>query len=679
MRLTHIRLRNWKAFPSLDLNLERPSAHRNVVIIEGSNGYGKTSLLEAIILCLYGREGVGLVGRASSGGRHDVGYDAFLERALYQGVRGSDSNASVELTFDDDGDQRFAIQRIWYFTSAGRHRRADEEVRIWEGPNEDLVPLPHGDELASEVRDLVARRLLPARLAPFFLFDGEHLDRLAGVDLDQQVRLALQYALGIPILRKLSDDLKSYARDSRRQLKGAAGNQLDELTRLVADLNQQSNDHTTKLDAIAQALTPLRAERDETVARIGSLHGDSYASFKRLFEEREQRGRVRDALQDRLRQTLSFDLALALAGPDLRQSARDQIARDASIEQREFTRSVSDSHYRDIVARLGQRHELEHVGLKPAQWTMFEQRLRAVWSEVWSSEDTAGAERLHTHLGEADRHLVDERLRTIETLGAEAIAQLAQEAERADAAVAAVDRRIADQRGTDEASQRLADRLREIQAGIGSLEDESRSLARSLDAVRAELASKERELAKARSNLDSDAPLLLRADRADAVSRVIATLIERLFPLNLDVLSAEITRGYRAMAHKAVVSEIRIGVDGKVSMLDDVGRDLRELDPSAGESQIFAFALMAAIATIGAPFPIILDTPLARLDHDHRERVLRYFASLERQIVFLSQPAELSSRYLDLLRPRLGAVIQLTHEHGRSAHQPASRQQGASA
>jgi len=671
VRLVTIRLRNWKAFPALELNLQGISSERNVVIIEGSNGFGKTSLLEALVLGLYGREGVDLIGRAGGGSRADMGYDAFLERALHQGVRGHDSNASVELCFEGGDGQRFTIQRLWYFTAAGRHRRSDEEARIWQGPDDDLVPLPDGDDQFTEVRDLVARALLPARLAPFFFFDGEHLDRLAGVDLDQQVRLGLEHALGIPLLRRLGDDLKFYARDRRRQIKGMSGAELDDLAHAVEDLEAQRHQLTAALDELAQALIPLRKERDATVARIGALHGDSYASFKRLFEEREQCGRARDALQDRLRQTLSFDLALALAGADLRRAARAQLASDARIEQQEATRTISEERYREIVSAVGESGELEKAGVSPAQWSALEVRLRTIWSKVWGEGAAEEGQRMHVHLGEADRHLVDERLRTIETLGAEQIAGLAQEAEQADAAVSEVDRRIAAQRGIDETSQQLADRLGDIQVSVGDLEERTRILTRTLDAVQGELATKERALGKMRSQLDADAPLLARADRADAVGRAIAKLIERLFPLNLEAFASAITLAYRAMAHKDAVCEVRIDPTGAVALLDAEGHDLRSLDPSAGESQIFAFALMAAITGIAAPFPIILDTPLARLDPDHRERVLRYFSGLDRQIIFLSQPAELSGRYLELLRPKLSAVLELTHEQGRSAFQPA--------
>jgi DNA sulfur modification protein DndD len=672
VRLAGIRLRNWKAFASLELDLSSVSGERNVAIVEGSNGYGKTSLLEALALGLYGREGVHLIGRAGGASRPDIGYDAFLERALHQGVGGHDANASVELRFEGDGEKRFTIQRIWYFTAAGKHRRSDEEVRIWDGPDEDLVPLPEGDEHFVEVRDIVSRTLLPPRLAPFFIFDGEHIDRLAGADLDQQVRLGLEHALGIPLLRRLADDLKTYARDRRRLVRGASGAALDELVNAVSDLAGQERRLTAELDEVALELIPLRKERDATVARIGALHGDSYASFKRLFEEREHCGRNRDALQDRLRQTLSSDLALALASAELRHAARAQIAVDARIEQTEATRAISEDRYQKIVAALRQPAELERLGLSSAQYSTLEARLRSIWTEVWGDGAETEARRVHTHLGEADRLLVDERLRATETLGAEQIAALAHEAERADEAVAAIDRRIADQRGTDDISQKLAGSLRDVQAAVGELEERSRGLTRSLDGVKADLAIKERALAKLRSQFEEDAPQLARADRADAVNRAIAKIVERLFPIGIGTLASGITRAYRAMAHKNAVSEVQIDPRGVVTLLDADGRDLRSIDPSAGESQIFAFALMAAISDMGPSFPIILDTPLARLDPDHRERVLRYFAGLDRQIIFLSQPAELSGRYLEMLRPQLGAVLELTHERGRSAHRRTS-------
>lgn len=57
LRLKQIRLKNWKCYREqiirFDLNTDK-----NIWIVFGNNGFGKTSLLEAILWCLYGNEGV---------------------------------------------------------------------------------------------------------------------------------------------------------------------------------------------------------------------------------------------------------------------------------------------------------------------------------------------------------------------------------------------------------------------------------------------------------------------------------------------------------------------------------------------------------------------------------------------------------------------------------------------
>ena len=94
------------------------------------------------------------------------------------------------------------------------------------------------------------------------------------------------------------------------------------------------------------------------------------------------------------------------------------------------------------------------------------------------------------------------------------------------------------------------------------------------------------------------------------------------------------------------------------------GRDLRSLDASAGEEQIFALSLIAAIAKVaGAKVPVVMDTPLARLDTDHRTNVLRYFASQgSEQVIFLSQPDEVHGPYLKVIQDRVCAKFHLEFE-----------------
>ena len=124
------------------------------------------------------------------------------------------------------------------------------------------------------------------------------------------------------------------------------------------------------------------------------------------------------------------------------------------------------------------------------------------------------------------------------------------------------------------------------------------------------------------------------------------------------------TEAYREMAHKQHVKEIKIDPNLDVQLLSEKGRDLRGLDSSAGDNQIFALALIAAIANVvNFSVPVIMDTPLARLDVEHRNNVLDYFtARAGEQIILLSQPNEVHGPYLEKIHTRLCAKFLIEHE-----------------
>jgi DNA sulfur modification protein DndD len=65
----------------------------------------------------------------------------------------------------------------------------------------------------------------------------------------------------------------------------------------------------------------------------------------------------------------------------------------------------------------------------------------------------------------------------------------------------------------------------------------------------------------------------------------------------------------------------------------------------------------------GTRFPIVIDTPLARLDTDHRSNVLRYFAAQAgEQVIFLSQPDEVHGSYLKVVKDRVCKAYHIEFE-----------------
>ena len=94
---------------------------KNIILIGAPNGYGKTSLFEAIVLGLFGRDGLPLIARSPFSGndkdRLATSYKNFLEKALHRGAIASGRpSCSVRLRFVDDEDNVVELQRIWHFS-----------------------------------------------------------------------------------------------------------------------------------------------------------------------------------------------------------------------------------------------------------------------------------------------------------------------------------------------------------------------------------------------------------------------------------------------------------------------------------------------------------------------------------------------------------------------------------
>jgi DNA sulfur modification protein DndD len=81
---------------------------------------------------------------------------------------------------------------------------------------------------------------------------------------------------------------------------------------------------------------------------------------------------------------------------------------------------------------------------------------------------------------------------------------------------------------------------------------------------------------------------------------------------------------------------------------------MRRYDLSAGEKQIFTQALISAVSSVsGRGFPMVVDTPLGRLDIEHRKGVLNHLVQREHQVILLSTNTEVVGEYLREIAPHV--------------------------
>jgi len=121
-------------------------------------------------------------------------------------------------------------------------------------------------------------------------------------------------------------------------------------------------------------------------------------------------------------------------------------------------------------------------------------------------------------------------------------------------------------------------------------------------------------------------------------------------------LQEAVTESFNTLCRKKdVLRRIIIHpVNFSVSLQNRLGGEVPKGQLSAGEKQIYAISMLWALAkTAGRPLPIIIDTPLARLDSDHRKLLASH------QVIILSTDTEVDQPYFEDLRHATGKIYRL--------------------
>src|SRR3954469_24413829 len=334
MYIESIQLRDWKSYVDETFRFPRPTRNKNVVLVGAENGYGKTSLLESAMLCLYGRDGLQNIPRATvvdgDDQRLDLSYDEFLRRAFHGcALQSGRTSASVTITINNDG-QQIKICRQWYFAGNGRHRASEEEVRIYV----DDEPFKAGrlEDKQDAFNNYIAKAFVPVFLAPFFLFDGEQVQRLANKDMAAQVRIGIEGLLGVGTLRELQGDLRNYAMNRRSGTAKDSNNNLETLQGELRTLLGEQKACQSELHAFEPQLPIVKQAKEAKVRQLSSVAGGNSATIRELYDQRSHAESSRITLRERLLGFLHSDLALTIAGSKLRKATLERLK---SEERRE--------------------------------------------------------------------------------------------------------------------------------------------------------------------------------------------------------------------------------------------------------------------------------------------------------------------------------------------------------
>lgn len=667
MWISKIELTNFKSYPHQVFSFPEPTEGKNIILIGGMNGFGKTSVLEALYLCLYGKDAIVHLARAGLKNDDVRGYPSFLERAFNgEASQNGSESMTVKVVIHRTKTKAVEITRRWYFRSNGTWN-AEEEATVRtisrgipDAPKLDGRGGFHLSELLNEI-------FVPAHIAPFFFFDGEEVKKLADQGRIEQVKQGLEGLLGVVLLRSLAERLRTF--ESSKKSNAIA---VDEGN--LASLSLQLNSNAEKLKLLIQdreireqKTSELKASRTSLIERITAAGGGGgdIATVKDLLEEREQfRHNSRDA-QSKIEEIISGRLPFHLVGKEILAKFKSQLTEELRLLSWEAEKSALQPRKHQFEKSFfAQTNPAINPELSEMQRDAIKQRIETAWTSLFYPPPSGCAEELyHDYLHGPARQDALDFLDNI-ALGQRELRDRLSEHAEYEERVEEWNRKIARLEGIDRDGTLVALRqeLDRVQAELDSISDELREFDRNITALEAQVGSQRAEYEREFKRLDDYGPIRDIVEKSERVRSVIEAVVPALFPLKVKELGSAITSVYRQLAHKDLVQKIEIKNDGQSIIWGKGGKEIK-FDRSAGENQIFATALIAGLAKVsGVRAPMVVDTPLGRLDSAHRENILDFWtAESSRQVILLSQDEEIDYTFLEKINRSVAKTYLLEH------------------
>ncbi|MBO0350605.1 DNA sulfur modification protein DndD [Phormidium pseudopriestleyi FRX01] len=610
----------------------RPQIHgetRPIILFGGMNGGGKTTLMDAIRLALYGP-------RAQCSTRGNLNYSDFLTQCV---TRDSDpvEKTRIELVFEhfeNDAAVELRIVRYW----EANPKDGKDTLGILEGdwPRTDLT----------NIWDEYIENLLPLGISNLFLFDGEQVKELAEQETPPPVVVdAIQSLLGLELAERLSIDLDILVR--RKQKKLASAKQLASLE----EIEQKLSKSTGELSEAKQELGGLQNNLEKAHERQRDAWDKFISEGGKIAAERTQLEKEKRNLEaniEQMRESLG-----ELAGGSLPLVLIQPFLNPVQVQGEKEAKSLQAKIARDVVKERGSRlvEYLDNLKLKPQQVDkikfFLEQEDEALDREIGSEEDVwlSADEESLSLLANVLRHelpsqvkLAGEKLQSLEALEVEitfnerqlASAPSPEIYEQLDAALKAAQAAVVNAQGDYNNGQQRCDKL-----------------GKEIEGFKKELAVYS-ETSIERQN---DEHII---ESSKKVQETLKLFKERLTLRKLNKLEVEVTDCFRYLLHKTDLVH-RIAIDTEsfgLSLYNPEGQAVPKHRLSAGEKQLLAIAFLWGLARVsGRHLPVAIDTPLGRLDSSHRNNLIeRYFPSASHQVILLSTDTEISkSEYQHLL------------------------------
>lgn len=671
MKLSNIEINNFRQYyDAVNIDLSTDS-DQNIILIGGRNGYGKTNFLLSIVWCLYGEKISQIDDNFKKEIQKEKNYSSFMQQSINWTAKKENKDVfSVSIVVSDielpeikklnSNSESVIITRTFNVTSM------NEKLSI----SDPITDIDIFDDEADKI-NFINDYIIPIDAAKFVFFDAEKISEIANLSIKEEgsfINDALGKILGLDTYDTLIEDIEIYINSLKKE--GATKNLHEEildkekaieLSNINIDRLEEEN--AEKLKEIDDLKKTIR-QYDNLISQH-SKQGNSTFDRESILSEIEKLKTKEYELSERFNE-LSEIIPLAILTGKLEEVSEHLEIQEKNKITQNSSKENTEKIDNFIELLFNKPPEPENSTMSFKDKLFYYEKAKNLGSELFSANEDYQELDFEQDLNNSERNLIYDAINLVNSQSKDLFETTIEEFNKTRITIAELNKALS-KVDADLEDELILDYSSKKETADYNITENNRKIGENnqqINRLKGDIVRLNQQLSLLVKKVDVNALNKLKIKESQKYIDCLNFFLEEQKNKHKESLETTILSELKALMHKLgseenkskFIEDVKVtilasGQGMKITLLDQDDNEIRKESLSSGEKQIYISCLIKAILNESIQsLPIFIDTPLGRLDEEHRDNITKsYYPALSEQVVLFSTNSEITpKRYKDI-------------------------------
>ena len=671
MKFSNIKINNFRQYyKTVDFDLST-NDDKNIVVIGGKNGYGKTNFLISIVWCLYGEKISQIDDNFKKEIQKEKNYSSFMQQSInWSAQKEGIDTFSVSILVEEielPEISKLSSNADKVLITRSRNTSTTEEKLSIVDPMSNIEIFDNEEDKFNFINDYI----IPIDAAKFVFFDAEKIAEIANLSIKEEgsfINDALGKILGLDNYETLIDDFEFYINTLKKE--GATRN-----------LQEQIIDKEKAIDLSNLEIEKLEEENAEKLKEIDELKKE-IRKFDNLISQNSKQGNSnfdREIIVTEIDSLKSKEIELSERFTELSEiipltilaGKLEEVKEHISIQE---TNEISQKSSKENSEKIENFIELlfnrppdpENSTMSFKDKNFYYEKAKRLGNELYNTESQYQELDFEHDLNNAEKSLIFDALNLVNSQSSDLFQNTIENFNIINTKKLELEK-VLNKFDADLEDDIILEYLAEKETAEHNKEQHNIKRGENKEKIsklNKDINRFNQELITLRNKVEINSQNKLKIKETEKYIDTLNTFLEEQKSRHKDSLEKTILIELKTLMHKLsseennskFIEDVKVtilasGQGMKITLLDQDDNEIRKESLSSGEKQIYISCLIKAILNESIQsLPIFIDTPLGRLDEEHRDSITKkYYPALSEQVVLFSTNSEITpKRFRDI-------------------------------